>query len=50
LQRTEPEALLHVADVFGDLGEHPQFVAAFRAALASLHDHGARATVKALAG
>jgi mannitol 2-dehydrogenase len=50
LQRTEPEALLHVGDVFGDLGEHPQFVAAFRAALASLHDHGARATVNALAG
>jgi mannitol 2-dehydrogenase len=48
LQRTDPEALLSVGDVFGDLGDQPRFVAAYRAALASLHDRGARATVDAL--
>lgn len=47
-QRTEPEALLAVGDVFGDLREHPQFVEAYRAALASLHGRGARTTVEAL--
>ena len=31
-QRSDPEALLAVGDVFGDLGDHPQFVAAYRAA------------------
>lgn len=47
-QRTDPEALLAVGDVFGDLRGHPQFVESYRTALASLHDRGARATVGAL--
>jgi mannitol 2-dehydrogenase len=47
-QRVDPEALLAVGDVFGDLGDHPQFVEAYRAALAALHDRGTRATVEAL--
>lgn len=47
-QRQDPEALL-VGDVFGDLGDHPRFVASYREALAALHDRGVRATVEALA-
>jgi mannitol 2-dehydrogenase len=47
-QRTNPEALLTVTEVFGDLGRQPQFVTAYRAALASLYERGARATVAAL--
>jgi mannitol 2-dehydrogenase len=49
-QRTDPEALLAVADVFGDLGDQPRFVAAYRTALAALHDRGARAAADALSG
>jgi mannitol 2-dehydrogenase len=49
-QRTDPEALLAIGDVFGDLSDQPRFVAAYRAALALLHDRGARATVDALGG
>jgi mannitol 2-dehydrogenase len=47
-QRTNPEALLAVTEVFGDLGRQPQFVTAYREALASLYERGARATVDAL--
>jgi mannitol 2-dehydrogenase len=47
-QHVDPEALLAVGDVFGDLGEQPKFVEAYRAALGALHERGARATVDAL--
>jgi mannitol 2-dehydrogenase len=47
-QRTDPDALLVVSDVFGDLGGHPEFVAAYQQALASLYERGTRATVAAL--
>ncbi len=49
-QRSDPGALLALGDVFGDLSDQPQFVAAYRAALAALHERGARATVEALSG
>ncbi|MEU1981011.1 mannitol dehydrogenase family protein [Nocardia sp. NPDC019395] len=48
-QRTEPTAFLSDRTVFGDLVEEPRFVEAYRAALRSLHQHGARATVEVLA-
>ena len=35
-------------EVFGDLIDSPRFAAAYRAALNSLHQRGARATVQAL--
>ena len=40
----------YVADrrVFGDLADDERFVAAYRRALASLHLHGARATLERL--
>jgi mannitol 2-dehydrogenase len=49
-QRSDPDALLALGEVFGDLSDQPQFVAAYRAALAALHDRGARAAVEALPG
>ncbi|MFI5718790.1 mannitol dehydrogenase family protein [Nocardia sp. NPDC051750] len=48
-QRTEPTAFLTDRAVFGDLIDEPRFVAAYLAALQSLHEHGARATVEVLA-
>ena len=47
-QRTEPDAFLEDRELFGDLVENERFVAAYRAALTSLHQQGARATVEAL--
>ena len=47
-QRSNPDALLGVRDVFGDLADQPVFVASYRQALASLYARGARATVDAL--
>jgi mannitol 2-dehydrogenase len=50
-QREEPTAFLQVREVFGDLAEQGPFVEAYVAALASLHERGARATLeRALAG
>jgi mannitol 2-dehydrogenase len=37
-----------VRQLFGDLIEHERFVAAYRSALSSLHDRGARATLESL--
>ena len=48
-QRSEPVAFLGDAELFGDLAEHERFVTAYRAALTSLHRHGARHTVESLA-
>jgi mannitol 2-dehydrogenase len=47
-QRTDPDAFIANRDVFGDLADQKPFVAAYRAALASLYQHGARATLESL--
>jgi mannitol 2-dehydrogenase len=46
-QREDPLAFLRDREVFGDLVDEPRFTEAYLAALASLHDVGARATVEA---
>jgi mannitol 2-dehydrogenase len=48
-QRTDPLAFLRDPDLFGDLVDDERFTAEYTAALASLHEHGARATLEALA-
>ena len=48
LARRDPGAFLRLPGVFEDLAEHAGFVAAFSAALRSLHEHGARASVRAV--
>ncbi|GIF14986.1 mannitol dehydrogenase family protein [Actinoplanes teichomyceticus] len=45
-QRADPLAFVAYREVFGDLVEHERFVSAYRAALASLHHRGARATLQ----
>lgn len=49
-QREDELAFLAQRDVFGDLVDDARFVAAYRTALNSLHEHGARATVRRLLG
>jgi len=49
-QRDQPLAFLEDHELFGDLADDSRFTAAYEAALASLLEHGARATVLALAG
>ncbi len=48
-QRTDPDAFIANRAVFGDLVDDERFVAAYRSALASLHQVGARATLESLA-
>jgi len=48
--RTEPDAFLADRELFGELVERERFVAAYREALASLREHGARRTLEAVAG
>ncbi|MGJ9413943.1 mannitol dehydrogenase family protein [Aeromicrobium sp. CF4.19] len=48
-QREEPTAFIAHRPVFGDLVDDERFVEAYTRALASLHEHGARATLAALA-
>jgi mannitol 2-dehydrogenase len=48
-QREDPGAFVSNTDLFGDLAGHQRFMTAYRAALASLHQHGARATLESLA-
>jgi len=48
--KTRPAAFLENTTVFGELGKDPRFAAAFSAALASLWDKGAEATLTAFAG
>ena len=45
-QREDPTAFLADRQLFGDLIDDPTFVAAYTAALASLHERGARATLE----
>jgi len=47
-QRDEPDAFIQ-DELFGDLADDERFVSAYREALSSLHQHGARATLKSLA-
>ena len=47
-QRADPDAFIANRDVFGDLVNEKPFVAAYRSALASLHQRGARATLESL--
>jgi mannitol 2-dehydrogenase len=44
-QRDDPDAFIANRAVFGDLAENKRFLAAYRAALASLHERGALATL-----
>ena len=44
-QRDNPDAFIDNADVFGDLVDDDRFVSAYRLALRSLHECGARATL-----
>jgi hypothetical protein len=46
-QRAEPDAFIH-DEIVGDLADDDCSVPAYRAALASLHQHGARATLESL--
>ncbi|WP_375001322.1 mannitol dehydrogenase family protein [Aeromicrobium sp. CTD01-1L150] len=48
-QREEPTAFIAHRRVFGDLVDDERFVTAYTDALASLHTHGARATLQDLA-
>jgi mannitol 2-dehydrogenase len=47
-QREDPLAFLTQRELFGDLIEHERFVDAYSAALRSLHERGARATLEAI--
>jgi mannitol 2-dehydrogenase len=47
-QREDPDAFIANRDVFGDLVDQKPFVSAYRFALASLHQRGARATLESL--
>jgi len=49
-QRENPGAFIANREVFGDLADDEHFAAAYRAAIRSLHERGARATLAALAG
>jgi mannitol 2-dehydrogenase len=48
-QREDPDAFIRNREVFGDLVDDERFMAAYRAALASLHERGAMATLEELA-
>jgi mannitol 2-dehydrogenase len=47
-QREDPDAFIANRDVFGNLVDDERFVNAYRWALRSLHERGARATLRAL--
>jgi mannitol 2-dehydrogenase len=47
-QREDPLAFITNRDLFGDLIDNERFVDAYVAALRSLHEHGARATLRTL--
>jgi mannitol 2-dehydrogenase len=47
-QRGDPDAFIANRGIFGDLAENRSFVTAFRSALASLYQRGARATLELL--
>ena len=47
-QYTDPDAFISNRELFGDLADDKRFVTAYRSALASLHERGARATLESL--
>jgi mannitol 2-dehydrogenase len=47
-QREDPDAFIANRNLFGDLVDDKRFVTAYRSALASLHQRGARATLESL--
>jgi mannitol 2-dehydrogenase len=47
-QRSDPDAFISNRDIFGDLIDKKPFVSAYRSALASLHERGARVTLESL--
>jgi mannitol 2-dehydrogenase len=47
-QRSDPDAFIKNRSLFGDLADDVRFGAAYRSALASLHQRGARATLQSL--
>jgi mannitol 2-dehydrogenase len=47
-QREDPDAFIANRHIFGDLVDKKPFVTAYRSALASLHQRGARATLESL--
>ncbi|HWM11168.1 MAG TPA: mannitol dehydrogenase family protein [Solirubrobacteraceae bacterium] len=47
-QRTAPDAFIANRELFGDLVDEPRFAAAYRSALSSLHERGARATLESI--
>ena len=49
-QRDDPTAFIADREIFGDLVDDERFVAAYGAALRSLQERGARATLESLAG
>ena len=49
-QRGDPLAFFRNRGVFGDLADDERFVTAYRSALSSLYERGARATLESLAG
>jgi mannitol 2-dehydrogenase len=49
-QREDCDAFITNREVFGDLADDKRFVAAYRSALAMLHERGARATLEWLVG
>jgi mannitol 2-dehydrogenase len=49
-QHEDPDAFIANRDVFGDLVDDERFVGAYRWALRSLHERGARATLESLVG
>jgi mannitol 2-dehydrogenase len=49
-QREDPDAFIANRDVFGDLADDSRFATAYRSALKSLYEHGARATLSSIIG
>jgi mannitol 2-dehydrogenase len=47
-QREDPDAFISNRELFGDLVDEPRFVEAYRSALRSLHERGARATLESI--
>ena len=47
-QRQDPDVFIANRQLFGDLAGNERFRTAYRSALASLHQHGARATLESL--
>ena len=44
----DPDAFISNRDLFGDLVDEPRFAEAYRWALSSLHERGARATLESI--